>query len=203
MSAPRRRLPCCVILRLNSTGSLLRAGLVGYPHHAYRRLRRLPCASAGRRHARSFALRREPRSAGARRGAAGRPSHGKFQGDRWADRPNPGRARSLAARRPQCHDGAGRAGLARFGARDDLRGPLLRGRSCRRAPAQSLGARLDGPGHNFRLAAVVGGLVRMLLPIRLAALAANFAADTGFIAGEAIVLLLIGALLSYKAYTSG
>src|SRR5262249_13833858 len=50
---------------------------------------------------------------------------------------------------------------------------------------------------------LVGGLVRMLFPIWLAALAAKVVTDTGFIAGEALVLLLIGAYLSYKAYTSG
>jgi hypothetical protein len=50
---------------------------------------------------------------------------------------------------------------------------------------------------------LVGGLVRMLFPIWLAALAAKVVTDTGFIAGEAIVLLLIGAFLSYKAYATG
>jgi hypothetical protein len=50
---------------------------------------------------------------------------------------------------------------------------------------------------------LVGGLVRMLFPIWLSALAAKVVTDTGFIATEAIVLLLIGAFLSYKAYATG
>jgi len=50
---------------------------------------------------------------------------------------------------------------------------------------------------------LVSGLVRMLFPIRLAGMAANFGQSTGFIeAGEAVVLLVIGAFLSYKAYIS-
>jgi hypothetical protein len=50
---------------------------------------------------------------------------------------------------------------------------------------------------------LIGGLVRMLFPIWLAGMAASFGQRTGFIAGEAgVVLLLIGAFLSYKAYTS-
>jgi hypothetical protein len=49
---------------------------------------------------------------------------------------------------------------------------------------------------------LIGGLVRMLFPIRLAGIAASLAQSTGFIAGEAVVLLLIGAFLSYKAYMS-
>jgi len=47
---------------------------------------------------------------------------------------------------------------------------------------------------------LVGGLVRMLFPIWLAGMAANFGQSTGFIAGKAVVLLVIGAFLSYKAY---
>ena len=47
------------------------------------------------------------------------------------------------------------------------------------------------------------GLVRILFPIRLAGMAANFGQSTGFIAaGEAVVLLVIGAFLSYKTYIS-
>jgi len=50
---------------------------------------------------------------------------------------------------------------------------------------------------------LIGGLIRMLFPIWLAGMAASFGQRTGFIAGEAgVVLLLIGAFLSYKAYTS-
>ena len=49
---------------------------------------------------------------------------------------------------------------------------------------------------------LVGGLVRILFPIWLAGMAANFGQNTGFIAGEAVVSLVIGAYLSYKAYIS-
>ena len=49
---------------------------------------------------------------------------------------------------------------------------------------------------------LVGGLVRILFPIWLAGMAANFGQNTGFIAGEAVVSLVIGAFLSYKAYIS-
>ena len=49
---------------------------------------------------------------------------------------------------------------------------------------------------------LIGGLVRMLFPIWLAGMAANFAQSTGLIAGEAVVFLVIGAFLSYKAYIS-
>jgi hypothetical protein len=47
---------------------------------------------------------------------------------------------------------------------------------------------------------VVGGLIRMLFPIWLAGVAADLVKNTGFIAGEAVVLLVIGIYLSYKAY---
>jgi hypothetical protein len=49
---------------------------------------------------------------------------------------------------------------------------------------------------------LVGGLVRLLFPIWLAGMAANFAQSTGLIAGEALVFLVIGAFLSYKTYIS-
>jgi hypothetical protein len=49
---------------------------------------------------------------------------------------------------------------------------------------------------------LVGGLVRILFPIWLAGMAANLGQSTGFIAGEAVVFLVIGAFLSYKAYIS-
>ena len=49
---------------------------------------------------------------------------------------------------------------------------------------------------------LIGGLVRLLFPIWLAGLAANFGPSTGFIAGEAVVFLLLGGFLSYKAYTN-
>jgi hypothetical protein len=49
---------------------------------------------------------------------------------------------------------------------------------------------------------LVGGLVRLLFPIWLAGMAANFAQSTGLIAGEAVVCLVIGAFLSYKTYIS-
>jgi hypothetical protein len=49
---------------------------------------------------------------------------------------------------------------------------------------------------------LVGGLIRLLFPIRLAGMAASFAQSTGLIAGEAVVFLVIGAFLSYKTYIS-
>lgn len=49
---------------------------------------------------------------------------------------------------------------------------------------------------------LVGGLIRMLFPVSLSGMAANLAKNTGLIAVEAIVLLAIGAFLSYKAYKS-
>jgi len=50
---------------------------------------------------------------------------------------------------------------------------------------------------------LVGGLVRILFPIWLAGMAANFVQSTGLIVGEAVVFLVIGVFLSYKAYISG
>lgn len=50
---------------------------------------------------------------------------------------------------------------------------------------------------------LVGGLTRMLFPIWLAGLAADLVNNRGAIAGEAVVLLVIGVFLSYKAYRSG
>ena len=47
---------------------------------------------------------------------------------------------------------------------------------------------------------LIGGLVRMLFPIRLAEIAATLSPSTGLIVGEAVVFLVIGAFLSYKAY---
>jgi hypothetical protein len=47
---------------------------------------------------------------------------------------------------------------------------------------------------------LIGGLVRMLFPIRLAEVAATLSPSTGLIVGEAVVFLVIGAFLSYKAY---
>jgi hypothetical protein len=40
----------------------------------------------------------------------------------------------------------------------------------------------------------------MLIPIWLAGLAADLVKNTRFISGEAIVLLVVGMFLSYKAY---
>ena len=47
---------------------------------------------------------------------------------------------------------------------------------------------------------LIGGLVRMLFPIRLAEMAATLSPSTGLIVGEAVVFLVIGAFLSYRAY---
>jgi hypothetical protein len=47
---------------------------------------------------------------------------------------------------------------------------------------------------------LIGGLIRMLFPIWLAGLAADLVNNAGFIVGEAVVLVAIGAYLSYRAY---
>ena len=49
---------------------------------------------------------------------------------------------------------------------------------------------------------IVGGLVRMLFPLRLAAMAGDFAQNSGVMAVVAVLLLAIGAFLSFKAYAS-
>src|ERR1700745_4190238 len=46
----------------------------------------------------------------------------------------------------------------------------------------------------------LGGLARMLFPTRLAAIAAGIGQITGAIIAGAIVLLALGAILSFKAY---
>jgi hypothetical protein len=48
--------------------------------------------------------------------------------------------------------------------------------------------------------AILGGLARMFFPIRLAAMAAQIGQSRGLLAGSAIVLLLLGGFLSFKAY---
>jgi len=47
---------------------------------------------------------------------------------------------------------------------------------------------------------LVGGLIRLLFPVRLAGMAADLAQNTGLFFGEAVVLLVLGGFLSYKAY---
>jgi hypothetical protein len=49
--------------------------------------------------------------------------------------------------------------------------------------------------------AVVGGLVRMLFPIQLAAIVAAVGQSAGLIAASAVVLLVLGVFLSFKGYT--
>lgn|SRR5262249_18983111 len=48
----------------------------------------------------------------------------------------------------------------------------------------------------------IGGLIRILLPTRLAEMAAGFGQNTGLITVAGIVLLVIGGFLSFKAYSS-
>ena len=50
---------------------------------------------------------------------------------------------------------------------------------------------------------LLGGLIRVLLPFRFAALAAELAPNTRFMVGEAIVLLALGAFFSFKGYSRG
>ena len=49
--------------------------------------------------------------------------------------------------------------------------------------------------------AVLSGLARMLFPIGLAAIAGEMGQSRGLIAGGAVVLLLVGGFLSFKAYS--
>ena len=49
--------------------------------------------------------------------------------------------------------------------------------------------------------AVLGGLVRILFPTRLAALAAGLGQSTGLIVTAAVALLVLGAFLSFKGYS--
>lgn len=53
----------------------------------------------------------------------------------------------------------------------------------------------------FGWLAIVGGLVRMLFPMRLAAIAASLGQSTGLIIGVSIVLLLIGAFLTLMGFS--
>jgi hypothetical protein len=48
--------------------------------------------------------------------------------------------------------------------------------------------------------ALLGGLLRMLFPIQLGQLALGLAPRTGVLSAAAVVLLLIGGFLSFKAY---
>ena len=49
--------------------------------------------------------------------------------------------------------------------------------------------------------AVLSGLGRMFFPIRLAAIAAEIGQSRGLLAGSAVILLLLGGFLSFKAYS--
>ena len=49
--------------------------------------------------------------------------------------------------------------------------------------------------------ALIGGLARMMFPTELAAMATKVSQDKGLIAAEAVVLLVVGAFLSYKRYS--
>ena len=49
--------------------------------------------------------------------------------------------------------------------------------------------------------ALLGGLARMFFPIRLAGIAAQAGTSRALLIGSAIILLLLGAFLSYKAYS--
>jgi hypothetical protein len=49
--------------------------------------------------------------------------------------------------------------------------------------------------------ALIGGLVRMLFPTQLAEIAPKVGQETGLIAAEAVVLLVVGAFLTYKGYS--
>jgi hypothetical protein len=49
--------------------------------------------------------------------------------------------------------------------------------------------------------ALLGGLVRMFFPLQLAEIAPKVSQETGLIAAEAVVLLVVGAFLTYKSYS--
>ena len=49
--------------------------------------------------------------------------------------------------------------------------------------------------------ALVGGMARMFFPIRLAGIAAQMGASRALLVGVAIVFLLLGGFLCFKAYT--
>lgn len=49
--------------------------------------------------------------------------------------------------------------------------------------------------------AVLGGLVRMLFPIQLAAIVAGFGQFAGLIGAAVVVLLVLGAFLSFKGFS--
>ena len=51
--------------------------------------------------------------------------------------------------------------------------------------------------------AILSGLVRMFFPIPLAAMAVEVAQRPGAIIGAVVVLLVLGAFLSFKAYSRG
>jgi hypothetical protein len=49
--------------------------------------------------------------------------------------------------------------------------------------------------------ALLGGLVRMFFPTRLAGIAAQMGANRALLVGFAIIMLVLGGFLSYKAYS--
>lgn len=49
--------------------------------------------------------------------------------------------------------------------------------------------------------AIIGGLIRLFFPARLAAIAANMGQHRAFVIVAAIILLLLGGFLSFKAYS--
>ena len=49
---------------------------------------------------------------------------------------------------------------------------------------------------------IIGGLVRMLFPLRFAEVTGDFAQSSGTMAAVATVVLTVGAFLSFKAYAS-
>ncbi len=51
--------------------------------------------------------------------------------------------------------------------------------------------------------AVISGLVRIFFPTWLAAIVAGIGQNTGLITGAAVVLLALGAFLSFKGYSRG
>src|SRR5215467_8596554 len=128
--------------------------------------------------------------------------HGELKNDRGSNRPVPDRACGRIAHQSRFDVGAGRGGLTRSGPRAGLRSPFLRRRACCRARAQSLGRRLGGSCHYLRLASTD----RRPSSDAVSDLARRNGCDLqpkhGLIVGEAVVFLVIGAFLSYKAYIS-
>ena len=62
--------------------------------------------------------------------------------------------------------------------------------------------RMARAGPTLGWLAIIGGLARMLFPFQLAGIAGGLGQGTGLVIVAAIVLLLVGGFLSFKAYSA-